>query len=210
MGGSRLYSPDRRGGGGDGGLEPPGRGVSFESGVGECDRLGILKVRGEALVGVATESGLRKADWSPCSWCEILDFGGDCGGCTMTEGVSGGRESARAAVTAAGRAGERDRERSSVCRLKVATVGFGLTGGRGGAGLYSGFPFWGSGGFTGETDRGASGCGAPSSLPIFSKCESREETGLWSTVRASDEIREGSQGNSHGARHPARFRSGVP
>lgn len=62
LGGSRLNSPDRRGGGGDGGLEPPGRGVNLESGVGECDRLGILKVRGEALVGVATESGLRKAD----------------------------------------------------------------------------------------------------------------------------------------------------
>lgn len=59
----------------------------------------------------------------------------------MTEGVCGGWESARAAVTAAGRAGERDREYSSVCRLRVATVGFGLTGGRGGAGLYSGFPF---------------------------------------------------------------------
>ena len=35
--GSRLNSPDRRGGGGDGGLD---RGVRFVSGVGEWIRLG--------------------------------------------------------------------------------------------------------------------------------------------------------------------------
>ena len=82
-------------------------------------------------------------------------------------------------MTVADRAGERDRESSFVCSFKAETEGFGLTGGGGGAGLYSGFPFCGTGSLTGETDRGAGGCGAPSSfLPIFSKCESREETGL--------------------------------
>ena len=97
----------------------------------------------------------------------------------MTEGACGGRESADAAVTVADSDGERDRESSFVGSFKAATEGFGLTGGRGGAGLYSGFPFGGGGGLTGETDRAAGGCGAPSSvLPIFSKCESREETGL--------------------------------
>lgn len=62
LGASRLNSPDRRGGGGDGGLD---RGDSFASGEGEWIRLGVLNVRGEALTGVATASGLRKAERSP-------------------------------------------------------------------------------------------------------------------------------------------------
>lgn len=62
LGGSRLNSPDRRGGGGDGGFD---RGVNLESGVGEWLRLGVLKVRGEAALGVTTASGLRNAERSP-------------------------------------------------------------------------------------------------------------------------------------------------
>ena len=62
LGGSRLNSPDRRGGGGDGGLD---RGDSLESGDGEWIRLGVLYVLGEALIGVTTASGLRKAERSP-------------------------------------------------------------------------------------------------------------------------------------------------
>lgn len=78
-----MNSPDRRGGGGDGGLD---RGASFGSDVGEWFRLGTLNVRGEALTGgEATASGFRKVERSPWSR-DSLPLGGESGGCTVTDG----------------------------------------------------------------------------------------------------------------------------
>lgn len=79
---SRLNSPDRRGGGGDGGLEP----VVFESRrgsrTGEWVRLGILNVRGElaGVVAAVIDSGLRKAVCSLRFTWVVRSLGGESGG----------------------------------------------------------------------------------------------------------------------------------
>jgi hypothetical protein len=90
----RLSSPDRLGGGGDGGREPPGRGDLGALSDGEVlsDRLGILKDRPPAVgvEGVATASGFMNEGWSPTARAETRFFGGDCGGRTVTAGGTGG------------------------------------------------------------------------------------------------------------------------
>lgn len=189
LGGSRLNSPDRRGGGGDGGLD---RGVNLDSGVGEWLWLGALDVCGGAVFGVTIGSGLRKVERSPWS-SDSLPLGGDCGGCTLTDGGRAGRGSMGGTGSVADRNGEWARGSSRVGSLMAAMEGFGLVAGRGGGGLKSGFPFCTAEGLTGETDRGGRDCGCGGSFldfPIFSKCDSREETGRWNTVRASKGARE--------------------
>lgn len=195
LGGSRLNSPDRRGGGGDGGLD---RGATFGS-VGEWLRLVTLNVRGEVLVGGTTASGLRKVERSPWSR-DCLPLGGECGGCTVTDGGFAGPETLGGTGRVADRIGEWARGSSRVGSLRAETEGLGLVAGgtRGGAGLCSGFPFCVASGLAGETDRGGGGCGGLSLavfvfsirggcggcgdsslvLPIFSKWDSSDETGL--------------------------------
>lgn len=77
----RLSSPDRLGGGGEGGLEPAGRGDlgPLIDGEGVCDRLGILNPRDEppGVEGVAIVSGLRNGGWSPTARVDKRPFGGD-------------------------------------------------------------------------------------------------------------------------------------
>lgn len=76
-----ISSPERLGGGGDGGLEPPGRGDLGVLRDGEVlsDRLGILNDRlpPVGVGGVATESGFTNEGWSPTASAEIRPFGGD-------------------------------------------------------------------------------------------------------------------------------------
>lgn len=77
----RLISPDRLGGGGDGGREPPGRGDLGALNDGEVlsDRLGILKDRlpPVGVDGVVTASGFINEGWSPTARAETRFFGGD-------------------------------------------------------------------------------------------------------------------------------------
>lgn len=92
-------------------MDPTGREFGLKSGVGLWDRLGILKVRGEAAaVGVATESGFRKAECSPMSWYDCRPLGGDWGGWTITEGGRNGRGLTGGGRCVAGLSGDRDRD----------------------------------------------------------------------------------------------------
>jgi len=83
---SLLSSPERRGGGGDGGCDAAIRGDLPVSKIGVCGRPGILNgfgVAGDA--GFARESVLRKAGRSPTATSGPL-FGGDWGGSIMRDG----------------------------------------------------------------------------------------------------------------------------
>jgi len=183
-----LNSPDRRGGGGDGGLDPVILESRRGSGPGEWVRLGILNDRGE-LAGVVEEtreSGLRKAVCSPRFGCVVLSLGGDRGGCIRTEGGRMGFVGfgLRGGGGATGRAGDREWESSlllGIFRLLKVGLFFG-TGGGVGAASRSGFASRSAIGF-GAGDIGRKGAAervgfASLILLILSKCERREETGF--------------------------------
>lgn len=87
---SRLNSPERLGGGGDGGLAADrGDRGSGSAGVGLVVLLGAVADFGDGLTiaAEATASGLRYKEWSFVAESVDLLFGGDCGGCTVTAGV---------------------------------------------------------------------------------------------------------------------------
>lgn len=87
---SLRISPDRLGGGGDGGFEPFARGDrgGTNTGVGVRGRLGILKLCLCAPAGddPATASGFKYGEWSREGRTAECFFGGDCGGCTVKDG----------------------------------------------------------------------------------------------------------------------------
>lgn len=87
---SRLNSPERRGGGGEGGREPPMRGAfpRLSDADGLCGWLGILKEREDpvGVDGLAIASGFRYGDWSVASRLVSRPFGGERGGWTVTAG----------------------------------------------------------------------------------------------------------------------------
>lgn len=87
---SLRISPDRLGGGGDGGLDPFARGErgGGSTGVGVRGRLGILKVglEGPAVDGAITASGFRNGEWSEDGSTVTCLLGGDWGGCTVKDG----------------------------------------------------------------------------------------------------------------------------
>ena len=84
---SRLSSPDRLGGGGEGGCEGVRRGDLRGSRTGVRGRLGVLNgfvaVAGD--VGLIKESVFTNAGRSPVGSPAPL-FGGECGGSTVSDG----------------------------------------------------------------------------------------------------------------------------
>jgi hypothetical protein len=83
---SRLNSPDRLGGGGEGAFARRGERGAGTAGVGVVGRaVTTVGLRGvEGVEGVGTES--TRAGCSPTGTVEARDFGGDWGGCIVTAG----------------------------------------------------------------------------------------------------------------------------
>lgn len=87
---SLRISPDRLGGGGEGGCEADNLGERRGSSEGVCGRLGILKAR--EVVGVVgvdepESAAFKKAGASAMENLEMEFFGGDWGGSIRTEGA---------------------------------------------------------------------------------------------------------------------------
>jgi len=207
---SRLISPDRRGGGGDGGLEavaPTGRGRSlFSNEPGVCGRLGILKglAETEGIVVVAKESGLRNASWSPVLMWDNLPLGGDCGGCIITEG--GGRRGFGLRGGGGRILGDRNTPSSTTVMDGIFNMDRGLDfGNGGGAGELSrvlGLPSRRSrtpaADFgVGDIGRGGAVGGVATSFALFmfSKCDRSDETGFYTSVR-TDSKSDGGETNN--------------
>ena len=174
---SLLNSPDRRGGGGDGGCDGVSRGDLRRSNVGVSGRLGILKWRGDAAgdTGFTMASAFRKAGWSPVAIFSSLPLGGDWGGSTRTEGGAMGRG------LSGGGGPRRFEGRGLLEEAMLVSFGLVLTGTAGGSletAASCGFSSFGAG----EAVRGAS-VGASEGLLMFSNRARREETGFCFIVR---------------------------
>lgn len=183
-------SADLRGGGGEGGLK-----AGFATGdlprsmlTGRPGILNCLPGTGEA-VGLTTSSGFNRP-WSFAATCGELPFGGECGGSTVSSGAPGIGRGVSGGGGKALRAGERMMPfclRGGGARpgffgigggsfaVMVAVAGALVFDSRGlsGRGLGEAFRLEGWAGWA-----GCACCAGGRSLPMFSKCDKREETGF--------------------------------
>lgn len=193
---SRLNSPDRLGGGGDGGLEGVRRGDRRGSAFGVRGRLGILNcfVAVDGDEGLTRESVFTKAGRSPVGTPPVPLFGGECGGSTVSDGGCAGR-----GVMGGGRGRVGDVERPTLAAeggMLEMVSRLGRVGGTGGGsraaeglaaeGLASrsrsrpGFGAGAGAGGTGDAVREELPVwGGLSFLFRFSNLASSEDTGLW-------------------------------
>lgn len=177
----RRSSADLRGGGGEGGLK-----VGFELGdlprsmlTGRAGMVGSFPDTGET-TGLTTSSGFNRL-WLLAEICRDVPFGGECGGSTVSSGASRIGRGVSGGGGKALRAGERMVPFSLGRGARPGFFGIG-----GGGSFAIGFVFDSrgfSGGGPGEAFRldGWAGWGVWAvgwSLPIFSNCDRREETGL--------------------------------
>lgn len=177
----RRSSADLRGGGGEGGLN-----VGFVFGDLPRSmlrgRAGLLKgfpVTGE-VTGLTTSSGFKRL-WLLAAMCRDLPLGGECGGSTVSSGASRTGRGVSGGGGKALRAGDRMAPFSFTGMARPGFFGIGGGCSFATTAVVGSRVF--SGGGPGEAFRLGGWAGwavgaAGWSLPIFSKCDRREDTGF--------------------------------